>query len=91
MGWGEGCLLPVCPSFLPTSFSFFYRGASRLPMATYLTLEPAPATTAWLPWPLHPLWVGQVSPSPALRDCMLVHGHVLQTAKGHRHAGFNVF
>lgn len=60
-------------------------------MATYLTLEPAPATTAWLPWLRHPLWVGQDSPPLALRDCTLFHGHVLLVAKGHRHAGFDGF
>lgn len=34
------------------------RGASRPPMATCPTLDPAPATTTWQPWPPRPLWVG---------------------------------
>lgn len=47
---------------LPSYPFFFYRGASRPPMATYPTPEPAPATTVWLPWPPHPSWVGPQSP-----------------------------
>ena len=49
--------LPPCS---PRSTS--YRGASRPPMATCPTPGPAPATTAWQPWPPRPSWVSSGCP-----------------------------
>lgn len=67
---------------LPSYPFLFYRGASKPPMATYPTLEPAPATTVWPPWPPHPLWVGPHSPPPALPRRVLRGGNGSQSLLG---------
>ena len=57
---GVGSHLAHLPPCSPRSTS--YRGASRPPMATCPTPGPAPATTAWQPWPPRPSWVSSGCP-----------------------------
>lgn len=60
VGWeGWGAIWPVYPLAHPSPS---YRPASRPPTATWPTPGPAPAATAWQPWPPRPSWVSSGCP-----------------------------